>query len=310
VSARSREARVLIDGRQVRLTNLDRVLWPEDGITKGQLIDYLVEMAPAILPHLRERPLVLTRYPGGIHGEFFYQKNTPETAPDWLERFAHQGSEDSRVIHYVLARSAADLAWLGNQAAIEIHPWFSRIDAPDLPDIAVFDLDPVEPAGFDECRPIAKLFRQALAAMGVEGWLKTSGATGLHLYVPIQRGFSYRDIAWSVGRVSDVVHESLPAITTRVRKVADRPPGTVYLDHLQNVRGKTLAMAYGPRPVRGAPVSTPIGWEELDTVVPANNNLLSMRHRFGSAGDLFGPVAQPQAAQDWGQVMRYLGGPP
>jgi bifunctional non-homologous end joining protein LigD len=309
VASRTRPAQVMVDGLMVRLTNLDRVLWPEDGITKGQLIDYLVSMAPYIIPHLSRRPLVLTRYPDGIHGESFYQKNTPDTAPPWLGRFRSQPDPGGRPINYAVADCPAALAWLGNQAAIEIHPWFSRAESPDVPDIAVFDLDPVAPAGFNECRPVARVLRQALAAMGIEGWLKTSGATGLHLYVPIVPAWPYRDIAWSVGRVLDIVHETLPDITTRVRRVAARPPGTVYLDHLQNVRGKTLAMVYGPRPRAGAPASAPIAWEELDSFVPQSANLRTMRQRVAAVGDLFAPVADEGRRQDWGRVMRYLGGP-
>lgn len=298
-----------IEGRQLRLTNLDRVLWPDEGYTKGELIDYLVAMAPVIMPHLVDRPLVLTRYPGGVGEESFYQKNTPATAPDWLRTWPHRGGEPDRVINYLLCDHVAVLAWLGNQAAIEIHPWFSRIDQPELPDIAVFDLDPVAPAGFDQCRPLAELLRGALARFGLHGWPKTSGATGLHVYVPIARGPSYREIAWSVGRICDALHESLPDISTRVRKVRDRPAGTVYLDHLQNVRGKTLAMPYGPRPRPGAPVSLPFAWDELRDIAPATWTIKTAPARVRLVGDVFRPVATG-SAQDWRPVLDYFGKPP
>jgi bifunctional non-homologous end joining protein LigD len=270
------------------------------------LIEYLVKMAPLIMPHLRDRPLVLTRYPSGIHGESFYQKNLPQGAPEWVSTYRYQGPSSEREISYVLCDHPAVLAWLGNQAAIEIHPWFSRIDRVDLPDIACFDLDPVEPAGFDQCRPIAWMLRAALEQFGLRAWLKTSGATGLHLYVPIERRYTYKEIALSVGRISDAVHATGRAATTRVRKVAGRPPGTVYLDHLQNVQGKTLAMAYGPRPRPGAPVSAPVAWEELDTVQPGGLTLRTMPDRSAMMGDLFADMAA--SPQDWSPVMRYFGG--
>ncbi len=304
----AREQQVTIEGRRLRLTNLDRALWPEDGFTKRDLIDYLVQIAPAVLPHLKDRPLVLTRYPGGIHAGSFYQKNTPKTAPEWLKTVGQYSKESQREIRYLLCDHVAVLAWLGNQAAIEIHPWFSRVDALELPDIAVFDLDPVEPAGFEECRAVAGVVRDALNSFGLVGWPKTSGATGIHIYVPIRRGPSYRDIAWSVGKVSDAVHAILPDTTTRVRKVADRPPGTVYLDHLQNVMGKTLAMAYGPRPRPGATVSTPFAWDELGHINPRDWTIKTVPERYIRFGDFFAPVANE--AQDWGVVMKYFGEPP
>jgi len=304
--AGGRSQRVTIEGRELRLTNLDRVLWPGDGFTKEDLIRYLVEMAPFIIPHLRDRPLVLTRYPSGIHGDSFYQKNTPETAPGWLPTFAYAGPRSGRTIEYLLCDHPAVLAWLGNQAAIETHPWFSRTGDVEHPDIVCFDLDPVEPAGFDDCRHVAGLVREALASFGLQAWPKTSGATGLHLYVPVKPQYSYPEIAASVGRICDAVHQITPGTTTRVRKVADRPPGTVYLDHLQNVLGKTLAMAYGPRPRAGAPVSAPVTWNEVETVRPGELTILTMPSRAKAAGDLFAAVQQ--AGQDWSAVMDYFGG--
>lgn len=302
--------RATIDGLGVGLTNLDRVLWPQDGITKRDLVEYLVSMAPVILPHLRDRPLVLTRYPRGVDGESFYQKQVPNTAPAWIKRFAHRPPGGGRRVDYLLADHPAVLAWLANQAAIEIHPWLSRTGSPDRPDIAVFDLDPVEPAGFEECRPVAEVLGRALEALGVRGWLKTSGATGLHVFVPIEARWSYREVAWTAGRLCDTVHGTLPRLTTRIRRVSARPPGTVYLDHLQNAAGKTLVMPYGPRPRAGAPVSAPITWDELGSFNPTGANLRTMPGRVAALGDIFGAVTGPgRQDQDWGAVMRYLGAP-
>lgn len=277
--------RVAIDGRQLRLTNLDKLLWPESGLTKGDYINYLVRMAPFILPHLARRPLVLTRYPDGWQGKWFYQKDIPDHAPDWVPTVGIWSADSQREIRYCLARDAATLAWLGNLAALEIHPWLSTVDHPDCPDLAVFDLDPSPPAGFDECVEIAFVIRDTLDHFGLRAYPKTSGATGLHIYLPIKPRYSYDQIASAVGRLADLLHQLRPDQTTRERTVAKRRG--VYIDHLQNHRGKTLVGAYLPRPHPGAPVSTPVTWDELPQVRPEEFTLNTVPERVSKIGDLF-----------------------
>ena len=292
---------VTVAGRELSVSNLDKVLWPGDGYTKGDLIEYLVTVAPYLLPHLAGRPLNLTRYPDGIGGKSFYQKDIPDTAPPWVRTVTIvHGDHD---VNYCLADSPATLAWLGQWGCLEIHPWLSRVDGLDNPDLVVFDLDPTPPAGFGEAVEIAFAVRRLLAEHGLRAYPKTSGATGVHLYLPIVRRFTYKEVARYVGRVADIIHQALPGRTTRERTVARRRG--VYLDHLQNIKGKTLAAVYGPRPRPGAPVSTPVTWEELPGVRPEEWNLRTVPGRLARLGDIFaGALAD---VQDPGPMMAALG---
>lgn len=292
---------VTIGGLRLELTNLDKVFWPGEGYTKGDLIDYLVRVAPFLLPHLRNRPLNLTRYPDGIDGKNFYQKDVPESAPEWVStvRIAHTDHE----VNYCLADSPATLAWLGQWGCIEIHPWLSRVDDLDHPDYAVFDLDPSPPAGFAQAVEIGFVVRRTLSEFGLRCYPKTSGATGLHIYLPMTRRYTYKEVETFVGRVADVIHRVLPDRTTRERRVAARRG--IYIDHLQNIKGKTLASVYSPRPHPGAPVSTPVGWEELRGLDPRTLNIRTLPARLMELGDLFAPVLSDN--QDPGPMMRALG---
>jgi len=279
--------RVGIDGRTLWVSNLEKVLWPTEGYTKADLISYLLEAAPFILPHLAHRPLVLTRYPDGIDGKSFYQKNMPEKHPAWLATFAHKGG-DGRTLLYCVCRDRPTLAWLGNLAAIELHPWLSRVAAPDRPDFAVFDLDPSPPSTFADVRRVALVLRELLQELGLRGYPKTTGATGLHVYVPIKAQYTYRQVREFVRTCSETVRRVLPEACTLERAVARRRG--VYLDYLQNVQGKTLACVYGPRPRPGAPVSLPVTWDELPSLDPTGFNLNTALDRVARVGELFAAV--------------------
>lgn len=303
-----RRQRVQIGARELTLSNLDKVLWPDCGLTKADLIDYLVAMAPYLLPHLRRRPLVLTRYPDGAEGEWFYQKNTPDTAPPWIPRWPDPvPGPGGRTLRYLVCEEVATLAWLGNQAAIELHPWYSRIDAPDRPTMAVIDLDPTEGAGFDEAREVAFVVKRLLDELGLRACCKTSGASGLHVYIPIDPVHTYEDVVAVTRAMVEVVAQAVPGLTTLARRVAERPRGRVYLDYLQNGRGKTLSTVYGPRPRPGAPVSCPIAWEELATVRPEQHTIATMPARAHRLGDLFAPVQA--GGQDLFACAARLGAP-
>ncbi|NLC11219.1 MAG: DNA polymerase domain-containing protein [Firmicutes bacterium] len=274
----------------MRFTHLDKVLWPREAYTKYDLIRYFLEVAPYLLPHLRNRPLVVTRYPNGISGEGFYQKNLPQGAPSWLESvdIQHDGSKKTR---YLLPQKAEDLAWLGNQACLELHPWLSSIGRLDNPDFIVFDIDPMENSTFEQVREVALAIRKALSELGLKCWAKTSGATGIQVYLPVEPLYNYqegRDFAYSI---SLLVHSRLPQLTTLERKIKDRE-GKIYLDYLQNVRGKTLVAPYSPRPLTGAPVSTPLSWEEVEkgTFFPGDFHLKNINRRLQEKGDLLSPV--------------------
>ncbi|MDQ7792910.1 MAG: non-homologous end-joining DNA ligase [bacterium] len=285
----------------LKLTNLAKPFWPQDGYTKGRLVAYYQEVAPHLLPHLRDRYLSLTRYPDGIHGKRFYQKNIPPSAPAWIRRGPFRHGE--RTINYCLADSPATLVWLAQWGVIEIHPWLSRSDAPAFPDFAVFDLDPSPPAGFTESVEVAFMVRTILGQLGLRAYPKTSGATGIHIYLPLCRGPSYSTIARLVAGVADIIHEACPGRTTRERVVARRRG--VYIDHLQNAMGKTLAAPYCLRPLPGAPVSAPVAWDELPRLKPGDLNLESLGERLSRVGDLFRPVLEDP--QDVGNALRALG---
>ena len=290
-----------------RLTHLDKVLWPSrpggPGFTKGDLVRYLAAVAPYVLPHLRDRPLVLTRYPHGIAGSRFYQKNLPATAPEWLGRYAH-ASGSGRVIRYLVVRAPVDLVWLGQQEAIEFHPWLARVDDPEHPDRAVIDLDPMPPAGFEDARDVARVVAGILAWAGIRFWVKTSGATGLHFFIPLRRGAPWRDVTESIRAVGIVVARRWPARVTLERAVRRRG-ARVYFDYLQNGPGKTLCAPYSPRPLPGAPVSIPIAWSEVDRVAPGGWTLATVPRRLATVGDAWADL--PQApGQDLGLLREVL----
>lgn len=283
--------RVQVAGRALELSHLDRLLWPDAGLTKADLIDYWVRVAPYLLPHLRDRPLVCTRYPDGAQAPGFYQKDAPPGTPPWVRTWPYR-TREGRTIRFLLADEPATLAWLGQQAAIEIHPWLSTIGHPDRPDWVVFDLDPGPGATFAMAVEVGRLVRHVLAALDLDAYAKTSGATGLHVFVPVIPEHPYPVVTAFARRVAAVVQRLRPDLVTTVRAVARRPPATVYLDVLQNGKGKTLVTVYGPRPRPGAPVSMPVTWEELERgVEPAAWNLRTAPARLRAVGDLWARAA-------------------
>ncbi len=250
-----------VGGRRLRLTHLDKPLWPDPLITKRRMVDYYVRVSPYLLPHLRDRPLSTQVFPNGITGHSFWRKDKPGHAPAWIDAWRFRGEGEEK--NWIVVREPATLAWLANAAVIDLHPWHSRVDAPHQPDWAVFDLDPFEPASFDDVRDIARMVKAALDHLGLRGHLKVSGQTGLQIYVPLRRGPDYdrvrgwvEDVARAIGRVD-------PGRITWEWTVSRRT-GKIRIDYTQNIINKTLAAPYSLRPLPGAPVSTPLAWEELD----------------------------------------------
>jgi len=272
------------DGREVRLTSLDKVFWPE-GLTKAHLVKYYLDVAPVLLPHLRNRPLVMKRYPHGIEGEYFYQKECPDYAPDWIETFPVRHSE--KVINYIVCNDQATLAWLANQGCVEIHAWLSVLDNVDCPDIAVMDLDPAEGSSLGDVLEIALLCRRALEEYGLSPFVKTSGASGLHLFVPIIGEYPFSVVTSAMQHIAELIVSVYPARATVERTVAKRK-GKVYLDYLQNGRGRTMAFQYSLRPHPGAPVSTPLLWQEVESrkLDPGYFNISTIFTRIEKYGDL------------------------
>ncbi|HET7558314.1 MAG TPA: non-homologous end-joining DNA ligase [Limnochordia bacterium] len=289
-------------GRELKLTHLERVLWPERNLTKADLLKYYAEAAPALLPHLHRRPLTVTRHPQGIRGQSFYQKNTPDYAPEWIERWAVEG--DARTIHYPLCEEPATLLWFGNQAAIGLHPWLSTTAQPAQPDILVFDLDPADGATFAQVRRVAALVRICLDRLGLNGFPKLSGATGVHIYVPIAPDYPYRVVAAFAGRIGEAIVAAAPKDATNLRRVRERT-GRVYVDHLQNLPGKTIAAPFSVRPLPGAPVSMPVTWDEIDCLEPDAFKLPEAIDEVRRRAPLFAPVLQQR--QSLAAALRAVG---
>lgn len=276
---------VVVEGRHLLLSNLDKLYWPDDGYTKGQLVAYYADNFSYLASYLRDRPLVVTRYPNGITEKFFYQKNVPAGAPDWITTFPVPTESEKRVINYIICNDLPTLIWLVNSGAIELHPWLSRITSLDYPDFAVFDLDPDPPSGLEEAKKVALTLRALLLPLGLDLLVKTSGATGLHVYVPLKGTDTYEQVREFCGIVARAVAQNLPSLVTVERKISERQ-GKVYIDWLQNIRGQTICAPYSVRPLSGAPVSTPITWEELPTLT-GSCNIMTIEDRLLDKGDLF-----------------------
>lgn len=277
---------VEVEGRVLQLTNLDKVFWPDQNLTKAHLIDYYREIAPLLLPHIRNRPLVLKRYPDGIGGDAFYQKQCPAYAPEWVKTcpVRHSG----KVVNYIVCNDMPTLLWLANQGCLEIHGWLSRLDDIDHPDLAVIDLDPAPGVPFREVQRVALLAKEALDVLGIRGYPKTSGASGLHIFIPLNREHNFAQVVKAMGILAGTIARAYPAGATVERSVSRRGC-RVYIDYLQNGRGKTMAFPYSVRPEPGAPVSTPLTWEELSAadIDPADWNMITIRERLRKMGDLY-----------------------
>lgn len=280
---------VTIASREFALSNLDKVLWPEDGYTKGELINYYVQVAPYLLPHLRGRPLVLTRFPNGIHSKSFYQKNAPDYLPDWIRTFVWYSVDSQRDINFIVAEEPADMAWLANQACIEMHPWLSSVPNVEYPDFVVIDLDPSPGSRYQDVVDIALVVKELLDNLGLRSYPKTSGSEGLHVYIPIVNAYTYEQVRKFAHILASMVTEVLPKIATIERTVKLRG-SKVYVDYLQNALGKTLSSVYSVRPRPGAPVSTPLLWEEVTKVIPSQFTIKTIFPRLQEKGDLFAPV--------------------
>lgn len=240
----------------LQLTNLDKPFWPE-GITKGDLLAYYQAMASALLPLLCQRPLVLKRYPDGIEGEYFYQKQAPPHTPTDFPRVHWHG------IDYLYVKTVEHLLWIINTGAIEIHAWPSRVPRLDQPDILLFDLDPAPGVPFSQVCQAALLVKAALEKLGLVGFVKTSGSRGLHIFVPIQPGPASGQLRRALALLCQTLVQFWPTgLTTEFSK--SKRQGKVYLDYLQNTTGKSTAWVYSVRPLPGAPLSWPVSWDEVE----------------------------------------------
>ena len=235
------------------------------------------------------RPIVMKRYPDGIDGKSFYQKRCPEYAPDWMETFLVEGEGED--INYCLCSDEASLAWLINQGCIELHPWLSMINSLEIPDFLIIDLDPSKGVAFSQVLEVAVAVKECLDLCKLTGYPKISGASGIHIYIPLKKSYSYLKVKRAANFIADLVVKKIPRAATVERTVSKRT-GKVYVDYLQNGRGKTIASVYSVRPVKEASVSMPVTWEEVyeGNINPAMFTVGSVKHRLEEKGDLFAPV--------------------
>jgi bifunctional non-homologous end joining protein LigD len=275
--------------RELKLSNLDKPFWPEEGITKGDLIAYYRDVAPVLVPHLKDRPFTMKRYPDGWQGKFFFQKDAPKHMPEWIPTYravvSTRGGEKKEV-GFPLVNDELALLWMVNMGCIDMNTWYSRVDKPSRPDWVLFDLDPSDDVGFPETIEVALLVKEVLDTLGLVSFPKTSGSEGIHILVPIERRFTYEDtrefaaiVAGGLART----HRGL--VTTEWTKAKRRG---VLIDSNQNGEGKTIASAYSVRPKPGAPVSTPLRWDEVnDKLNPSIYSMDVVLDRVRRFGDLF-----------------------
>lgn len=294
-------ASVEIDGRRVALTNLNKVFWPDLRLTKRDLLNYYLQIAPALLPHVRDRAMVMKRYPHGISGEFFFMKRPPSPRPEWIQTCPVR--HGSGIIDFAMVQDRASLLWLINLGCIDLNQWYGRCDAPDLPDYLHFDLDPNN-APFSAVRESALIVRDALEALGMTPLVKTSGSKGMHVYVAIKRGPEQHAV-WSVAKsISFELAKLHKDILTSEYKVAKRPRNRVLLDYNQNRSGATLASIYSVRPTPAASVSTPVTWDEVESGIQMQDfTMLNVPQRVAQVGDLWKPLTQQRGRYDLSRLL-------
>ncbi len=315
--ARGGQARqVVIEGRPLRLTNQEKVLWPDDGLTKGDLVAYYRAVARVILPHLHDRPLTLKIYPDGIDTGPIFLQAAPRGTPEWIQRWQHHlvsRSGRDAVNWRIVAADEATLAWLANRAAIELHAWLSRITAPDVPDALLIDLDPGPEVMFDEVCRAALQLRTTLNHAGLESWAKTSGGKGMHLAVPLAPGYDFERVRAWAEQIAEAYQRRWPDRFTHLA-AKDERPGRIMIDYAQNSLGRTTVAPYSVRGLLGAPVSTPLTWDEVragsrGALSPTDFTMQTVPARIAELGDLYAAVlSTPQQLPDTSDVHVISGG--
>jgi bifunctional non-homologous end joining protein LigD len=281
------------EAKTVNLTSPDRVLYPEDGVTKGDVFEYYRQVGPVIVPHLKDRPFTMKRYPHGITGQPFFQKQAPRGMPDWIptrqfRTWPREGG--SRLVDFPLMNSPEAVLWMVQMNCVDMNAWYSRVDKPERPDFVLFDLDPPD-GGFELAIEVAHLIHELLDGLGLPGYVKTSGADGIHVVAPITRRSTFEQTYAFAESASRLLEQRHPGkVTTEWLK---KKRQGVLVDHRQNGHGKTIASVYSVRPKPGAPVSTPLGWDELKPgIQPRDFGMKVALERIEQHGDLFAPVLE------------------
>jgi bifunctional non-homologous end joining protein LigD len=289
------EAELKLGARTVKLTNLEKPFWPELGITKRDLLQYYADISKVLLPHLAERAMVMKRYPNGAHGEFFFMKRTPDPHPEWLQTCSIR-HPSANVIAFPVVDDLAALLWVVNLGCIDLNQWYARCDDVNRPDYLHFDLDPVvdsagKPAHWKQVLETACALREALEAVKIPSYPKTTGSRGIHVYVPIVRGPLQKQV-WTVAKsLAKELEAKHPQLITAEYRVAKRPAGRVLVDYNQNAWGRTLASVYSVRPRPQAPVSTPVTWEEVAAGFRITDfHISNVPERVREKGDLYKPL--------------------
>lgn len=288
---RENEQKTKIGKQEVKLTNQNKIYWPKDQVSKGDMVAYYQSVAEYILPHLKDRPQSLNRFPNGIDGMSFYQKDAADETPDWIKTEKIFSDSNGKYINYIVCNDAATLAYLNNLGAIEMNVWTSRITNLENPDYLVLDLDPSDNNTFEDVILTAQTVKKTLDKAKIEGYPKTSGSSGIHIYIPMGAEYSFEQVKNFGHVLMQMVQKELPDLTTLERSLQKRDKNKIYLDYLQNRRGQTLASVYSLRPKNGAPVSMPLEWEEVKTgLKPTDWNIANALKRIEKKGDIFLPV--------------------
>jgi len=292
-----------VDRRDVRLTNLRKIFWPELGLTKGDLLQYYADVAAVLLPHLANRAMVMKRYPHGASGEFFFMKRAPVPRPDWIQVCTVEHASGN-VIDFPMVQDRASLLWVINLGCIDLNQWYARCDQLNQPDYVHFDLDPGVGATFDRVRETALIVREALDVLKMPSLVKTTGSKGMHVYVPIVRGPAQKQVWTFAKALAQELAARHPALVTAEYRVAKRPRGRVLVDYNQNAWGRTLASIYSVRPRKEATVSTPITWREIEQGIRIEDfTVANVPARVGKLGDLWKPLLAAKGRFD---LRKYL----
>ncbi len=273
--------------RELRISNKDKIYFPEDELTKGDLVNYYYNAARLMLPFLHDRPIAMQRVPEGIYGEAFYEKQIPKGAPEWVRHVPVSAEGGSRTIDFVVVDDVSTLVWLAQIGSVEVHAWTSKWPKLDEPDFAVLDLDPHEPIEFEDVRAVARLVKVVLDGLGLKAFPKTSGGSGLQIFIPLTPGHTYQQVREFCTAVGGMLRLAYPEKVT-LEFAKPKRAGKVYVDAGQNAKGQTLVAPYSVRPYPGAPVSAPLAWEELDDeIYPEMFRIATMFERIERVGDLF-----------------------
>lgn len=283
-----KDAGLMIGNIKVRITNRDKVYWPKEKITKGMMIDYYQSVADYILPYLKDRPESLKRNPNGIIDKGFYHKDAGDEAPSWVKSIKLYSESAKKDIDYIVCNNKATLAYLNNLGCIELNPWHSTLRSLDKPDYIIIDIDPSVKNNFDQVIETALVFKEILDRAGAACFCKTSGATGLHIYIPMEKKYTYEAGRNFAEILCMLANEQLPGFTSMERNLKKRGDKKIYLDHLQNSRGQTIACAYSLRPHEGTTVSTPLLWKEVKKGLrPSEFNIHTVPLRLKKTKDIF-----------------------